>query len=352
MVKNPVMFTVEVVAVADDHPVHPRHRRARARRGLRDPDHPVAMVHGAVRHLRRGGRRGPRQGAGRHAAPHAQRDHRQIAAGRRRRPVRAGARPCAEGGTAGPGGSGRHRARRRRDRRRRGDGRRIGDHRRIRARHPRGGRRPICRHGGHQGAVRQDQGPHHRRAGLELPRPHDRAGRGRVAAKDAQRDCARRAAGGAIADLRAGRRYHPELRRLCRRRDLGDRPGGAVRHPDPDDHRRAVVGHRHCRHGSPGAFQRAGDVGPRGRGGRRCRYITPRQDRHDHAREPPGDRIPAGGRRHRGRGCADAAQLGARRRDAGGPFDRCAGQGQVQHPRPRDGAARTPASCPSPRRRA
>ena len=92
---------------------------------------------------------------------------------------------------------------------------------------------------------------------------------------------------------------------------------GAVRDPDPDHHRRAVVGDRHRRHGSPGALQRAGDVGPRGRGGGRRRYAPARQDRHHHARQPAGDRVQAGARRHRaGTGGCRAARL-ARRRDAG-----------------------------------
>ena len=42
--------------------------------------------------------------------------------------------------------------------------------------------------GGTQRALRLDQGAHHRRAGLDLPRPHDRAGRGRRAPEDAERD--------------------------------------------------------------------------------------------------------------------------------------------------------------------
>ena len=94
---------------------------------------------------------------------------------------------------------------------------------------------------------------------------------------------------------------HPELRRLCRRRDPGDRAGGAVRHPDPDHDRRAALGHRHRRHGPAGALQRAGHVRPRGRGGGRRRHAAARQDRHDHARQPPGDRVHRRARRHRAR---------------------------------------------------
>ena len=80
---------------------------------------------------------------------------------------------------------------------------------------------------------------------------------------------------------------------LCRRHDLDRRAGRAVRHADPDHHRRAAVGHRHRRHGPSRALQRAGHVRPRGGGGRRRRHAAARQDRHHHARQPPGDRVQA-----------------------------------------------------------
>ena len=62
----------------DDDPGDPRHRRLR--RAGRD----LAVVHGAVRQLRRGGGRGPGQGPGRHAAQDPLRDRGPRAAGRRR----------------------------------------------------------------------------------------------------------------------------------------------------------------------------------------------------------------------------------------------------------------------------
>ena len=49
-------------------------------------------------------------------------------------------------------------------------------------------RRPLGRHRRHAGAVRLDHRAHHRGAGLDLPRPHDRAGRRRRAPEDAERD--------------------------------------------------------------------------------------------------------------------------------------------------------------------
>ena len=67
--------------------------------------------------------------------------------------------------------------------------------------------------------------------------------------------------------------------------------------PDPDHHRGFAVRDRHRRHGPAGAAQRAGDVGPRGRGGRRREHAAARQDRHDHPRQPSGHRVPAGRRR-------------------------------------------------------
>jgi hypothetical protein len=106
----------------------------------------------------------------------------------------------------------------------------------------------------------------------------------------------------------------------------------------PDHHRRAVVGDRHRRHGPAGALQRAGDVGPRGRGGRRRRYAAARQDRHHHARQPAGDRV---------RPCAASPSRNwrmprswprwpTRPRRA---LDRGAGKGEIRHPRPRHGGA-------------
>ena len=46
--------------------------------------------------------------------------------------------------------------------------------------------------------------------------------------------------------------------------------------PDPDHDRRAPLGDRHRRHGSPGAAQRAGDERARGRSGRRRRRAAAR----------------------------------------------------------------------------
>ncbi len=50
-------------------------------------------------------------------------------------------------------------------------------------------------------------------------------------------------------------------------RRVGAGAGRAARHADPDDHRRAAVGHRHRRHGPALQVQRDRHVGPRRRGG-------------------------------------------------------------------------------------
>ena len=115
---------------------------------------------------------------------------------------------------------------------------------------------------------------------------------------------------------------------------------GAARDADPDHDRRAALGHRHRRHGPAGALQRARDVGPRGRGGRRRRHAAARQDRHHHLRQPHGDRVHAGARRHRGGARRRRAARLARRRDAGGPLDRGARQGEARPARARHGRAR------------
>ena len=70
------------------------------------------------------------------------------------------------------------------------------------------------------------------------------------------------------------------------RRAVDHRARRAARVPDPDDDRRAAVGHRHRRHGPARAAQRARHVGPGGRGGGRLLDAAARQDRHDHLRQP------------------------------------------------------------------
>ena len=230
LIKNPVMFVLEIVTALTTVILIRDLVTGGAQHRLRVPDHPVAVVHGAVRQLRRSGRRRPRQGAGRRAAPPAHRDAGQAARPAPiRRTIKLVAEHQPEGRRRRPGRSRRHHPVRRRGDRRHRLGQRGGDHRRIGAGHPRVRRRPLGRHRRHAGAVRLDPRAHHGGAGLDLPRPHDQAGRRRRAAEDAERDRAQHPAGRPDHHLRVRDRDDPELRRLCRRHDLGRRPGGAVR---------------------------------------------------------------------------------------------------------------------------
>ena len=74
----------------------------------------------------------------------------------------------------------------------------------------------------------------------------------------------------------------PDTLGAHQQRRLRHRDGRAAGVPDPDDHRRTAVGHRHRGHGPAGAAQRAGDVGPRSRGGGRREHPAAGQDRDDH----------------------------------------------------------------------
>ena len=120
--------------------------------------------------------------------------------------------------------------------------------------HPRERRRSLGGHRRHQGAVRPDRRAHHRRPGRVVPRSHDRAGRGRGAPEDAQRDRAAHPAGRADARLPVRLRDAGAAgactRAIALSRD-GDRRAAGL--PDPDHHRRPAVGHRHRRHGPPAA---------------------------------------------------------------------------------------------------
>ena len=62
----------------------------------------------------------------------------------------------------------------------------FGDHRRIRAGDPRERRRPLGGHRRHPRALRPDPGADHRGPGLDLHRPDDRPGRGCGPAEDAR----------------------------------------------------------------------------------------------------------------------------------------------------------------------
>ena len=206
MMRNPVMFVVEVGAVLSTvFAVTDSERLRLGGRGL-------ALADRGVRQPRRGGGRGPRQGAGRHAAAGQDRDDRT--------PDRRNGGPgdAAEGRRPGRGRGRRGHPRRRRRRRGRGQRRRVGDHRRVGPGHPGVRRRPELGHRRHQGALRPDRRRDHRQAGRELHRPDDRPRRGRQPAEDAQRDRAQHPAREPDHRLPGGHRDPAAVRGLLRRR--------------------------------------------------------------------------------------------------------------------------------------
>ena len=136
---------------------------------------------------------------------------------------------------------------RRRDHRGRRLGRRVGDHRRVGSGHPRVGRRPLGRHGRHEAALRPARRPGHAGAGPVVPRPDDRARRGRRAPQDAERDRAQHPARRADDHVPRRRRDAAAVRDLRGHADLADRPHRAARRADPDHDRRAALGDRHRR---------------------------------------------------------------------------------------------------------
>ena len=169
---------------------------------------------------------------------------RRLRAGRRRG---AGARHRPEGRRPGRRRGGRGHPRRRRHRRGHRHRRRVGDHRRVRPGDPRVRRRPQLGHRRHDRAVRPDRRADHHRAGRVVRRPDDRAGRGRAAAEDAQRDRADDPAVRADDHLPARRRRAAADGRLLRRAAVAGGADRAAGLPDPDHDRRAAVGDRHRR---------------------------------------------------------------------------------------------------------
>ena len=119
----------------DRPPARTRDRRRQPRLHL--PDRLLAVGHGAVRELLRGGRRGARQGAGQLAAPDAH-DHAGEAVDRHgSQALQARARHHTQGRRSGAGRGRRYDSLRWRDHRGCRFGQRGGDHRRIRTGHPR-----------------------------------------------------------------------------------------------------------------------------------------------------------------------------------------------------------------------
>ena len=73
LANNPVIFVTEVVSAVVTVFFARDRDSSHGRRALHRADRGVAVVHRAVRQFRRSGGRGPRQGAGRRAAPHPHR---------------------------------------------------------------------------------------------------------------------------------------------------------------------------------------------------------------------------------------------------------------------------------------
>ena len=288
MIKNPVMFVVEVVAALTTVLFVRDVAIGRGQPRLLRPDHPLALVHRPVCQLRRGHRRGTRQGPGRQPPAHPHRDHGQAPEPRRRpgafetipgNDLKVGDVVLVEAGDIIPS-----------------DGEVILGVASVNEAAITGESAPVIREsGGDRSAVT---------GGTQVLSDEIRV---RITA----------AAGSTFVDrmialvegasrqktpneialniLLAGLTIifvfavasDPELRLLCGRLDPAHRPRRALRHPDPDDDRGAPVRHRHRRHGPPCALQRPCHVGARRRGGWRRRYAAARQDRHDHARQPP-----------------------------------------------------------------
>ena len=82
MVRNPVMFVVEVGSVLTTLRLAVRRGHGAGRPRLRAADHALALADGALRQLRRSDGGGARQGAGRHAAAGQDRDDGQARAAR------------------------------------------------------------------------------------------------------------------------------------------------------------------------------------------------------------------------------------------------------------------------------
>ena len=333
----------------DGHLADPGLRRQTARRRPRARlvhvhDRDLAVADGDLRQHGRGVRRGTRARPGRHAAQHAQGDGRHDAGRLEQGRLGAGARRRRRGrrGRADPG-------RRQRDRGHRDRGR-VGHHRRVRSGDPRVRRRPLRGDRRHARDLRPDRRRNHPGAGQVVPGPHDRAGRGGRAAQDAERDRAEHPACRANPDLHDRRRHAAPVRPVRRHLDLRDDADRAAGGADPDHDRRAAERDRHRRHGPTRAPQRAGAVRSRGRGQRRRGRAAAGQDRHDHARQPPGLRVHPDAGRGRVRAGRGGAAGVACRRDARGALDRRAGQA-VRHPRARHGADQCGVRARSPRRR-
>ena len=296
--RNPVIFIVELGSVittvifvrdlfgGDDARAALVHRHDRV----------LALADGAVRELRRGDRRGPRQGAGERAARHADDDGRAPAPTRRLEEVPApelqrGDVVVVEAGEVIPA-----------------DGEIIEGVGSVDESAITGESAPVIREaGGDRSAVTGGTRLLSDRLVIEVTQEPGQSFLDRMIAlvEGAERRKTPNEialnillAGLTITFLAAVVTLRPFA--IYAGTDLShDRPDRAARRADPDDDRRPALGDRHRRDGPPRAAQRARHVRPRGRGLGRRRRAAARQDRHDHARQPPGGRVPPARRRRR-----------------------------------------------------
>ena len=196
--------------------------------------------------------------------------------------------------------------RRRRDRGHRLGGR-VGHHGRVRTGHPRVGRRPLGSHRRHAAALRpagdqvtQEPGKSFLDRMISLVEGAERRKTPNEIALNIL------LAGLTVIFLVAVVTLQPFA--LYANSPSRNRPHLPAGRPDPDHDRRPPLLHRDRRDGPAGAPQRARALRPGSRGVRRHRRAPARQDRHHHARQPPGGRV------HPGAGVeprdlAEAAQL-------------------------------------------
>ena len=297
---NPVMLVVEIGAVVTTVLFSTTSSAAGRSAVLHRRGRRLALVHGALRQLRRGDGGRPRQGAGQHAARHA--------AATRWPSASATAR--LEEVASSDAAHGRHRPRRRR-RDIPGDGDVIEGVAYVSEAAITGESAPVLKEPGTDIRSSVTGGTTVTSDWLRIrisANPGETFLDRMIAlVEGAERqktpnEIALNILLGDVHDhLPARRRHDPAVRAVRRRRRDDDGARRAARLPDPDDDRRTALGHRHRRHGPHGAAQRARDVRQGRRDGGRHRHAAAGQDRHDHVRQPPGVRVHPRRRPHRAR---------------------------------------------------
>ncbi len=262
---------------------------AARRRPVRPPDRALALVHAPLRQLRRGDGGGARQGAGRDAPARAHRDDRAApdaegTRSRSRRPdLRKGDRVVVEAGQVIPG-----------------DGTVVEGIASVDESAITGESAPVIREsGGDRSAVTGGTRVLSDRIVVEITSNPGETFLDRMIALVEGASRQKTPNEIALSILLAGLTIVFLIATVTLRpfaiyakgsaSDAG--PDRAARLPHSDDDRRPALGDRHRRDGPGPSAQRARDVRARGRSRRRRQRPAPRQDRDDHARQPPGDRL-------------------------------------------------------------